>query len=160
VLLAAIVLQWVDLSAHYKELRDGTHSDAFHSWPERPGAEAWHALLPHYDRVVLVPPEQCAPPAAPFQPIAVLAGTYGLSINTGHVARYDRTAMLAACRQLNADYRGGVVADDAVYVLHRGLVEGFRANAERPVVCAELDGLPVCVTAQSYEAWKAAVEFR
>lgn len=160
VLLAAIALQWVDISGHYQTLREGTHSDEFHAWPERLKSDKWHAILPHYARVLLYPPEQCSPPATAFQPIAVLAAMHGLSINAGHVARHDREAVGAACRQLNVDYRSGVVADDAVYLVHRGLLEPFRTNAQRPVVCAEIDGIPVCVTAQSYEPWRAAVEFR
>jgi hypothetical protein len=159
-LVAAIGLQWVDLSAHYQTLRQGTHSDEFHAWPGRLTSEVWHAMLPHYARVLLIPPEQCSEPATAFQPVAVLAGTYGLSINTGHVARLDRELIFAACRRLNDDYKSGTVADDTVYVLHRGLVGGFRENARRPVVCAELDALPVCVTADSYEAWKSAAGFR
>jgi hypothetical protein len=160
VLLAAIALQWVDLNGHYDTLRQGTHSDAFHTWPERLQSDAWHAILPHYDRVLLYPPEQCSEPATAFQPIAVLAATHGLSINTGHVARRDREVIGASCRQLNADYKAGAVADDAVYLLHPGLVEGFRAVAQKPVVCAALDGIPLCVTAHSYERWKTAAEFR
>jgi hypothetical protein len=159
-LVAAIALQWVDLNGRYANLRQGTHSDEFHTWPERLKADAWHVLLPHYRSVLLYPPDQCAPPATAFQPIAVLAGTYGLSINTGHLARRDSTSILASCRQLNDDYKRGIVSDAAVYVLHPGLVQGFRSNAQRPVVCAELDGIPVCVTAGSYERWKTAAEFR
>jgi hypothetical protein len=159
-LLGVAVLQWIDLSNHYRELRRGVQSEEFNDWPERLKAPEWHALLPHYDRVMLVPPEQCAAHAAPFQPIAVLAATYGLSINTGHVARRDRQAIARDCAQLNADVNSGAVADDAVYLVHHDLLERFRSNAREPVVCRELDGTPVCVTARSLERWKGASELQ
>jgi hypothetical protein len=159
-LLGVVALQWIDLSDHYRSLRRDVHSEEFHHWPERLKAPEWRTVLPHYDRVILVPPEQCGAPAAPFQPVAVLAATYGLSINTGHVARRDRQAIARDCAQLNADFNSGVVADDAVYLVHRELLQRFRANARQPVVCRELDGTPVCVTARSHERWEAAEGFQ
>jgi hypothetical protein len=109
---------------------------------------------------LLYPPEQCSVPATAFQPIAVLAGTYGLSINAGHLARRDRETIQAACRQLNADFNSGSVTDDAVYLLHPGLVEKFTTIARQPVVCAEIDGIPVCVTSKSYQPWKKTAHFQ
>jgi hypothetical protein len=61
---------------------------------------------------------------------------------------------------LRKDFDEGVVGNDAVYLLNRDLVDRFRAHARQPVVCATLDRIPVCVTAESYESWKNAAEFR
>jgi uncharacterized protein (DUF779 family) len=44
--------------------------------------------------------------------------------------------------------------------VNESLLEVFRANAQKPVVCTVLDGIPVCVTANTYEQWKEAAELR
>ena len=85
---------------------------------------------------------------------------YGLTINTGHVARYDRNARLAYCYQLGRDFDAGLVTDDAVYLVNPPLVERFRATAQRPIVCSQIDTIPTCVTESSYASWKAEREFR
>jgi hypothetical protein len=116
--------------------------------------------MPHYKHVVLYGPQQCGPAPVEFQQPALLAGMFGLSINTGHVARADRAARLEYCHELRRDFDAGVVSDDAVYLLNKNLVDAFRANAAKPVVCTVLDDIPVCVTANTYEAWQGAVGLR
>jgi hypothetical protein len=160
VLGAGIALQVADLRAHYQILRETSWSETFHAWPQPMQAPAWHVVLPHYQRMVLYGPEQCGPAPVPLANPALLAGIYGLSINTGHMARFDHAARRAYCQQLRREYDAGLVADDAVYLLNRDLLDGFRARAQRPVVCATLDSIPTCVTAASYQAWKDAVAFQ
>jgi hypothetical protein len=160
ILCAAIAVQFVDLSGHYVELRTGTHSDEFHTWPQPLQSPAWRALLPHYKRLLLYGPYQCGPAAVEFPQPALLAGMFGLTINTGQAARTSRTARIDYCRQLKRDFDAGVVSEDAVYLVHKGLLDGFRSNAKTPIVCTELDGIPVCVAATTYEAWKGAAELR
>jgi len=46
-----------------------------------------------------------------------------------------------------------------VYLLHRELTERFRVNAKHPIVCADLDGIPTCVTESSYQQWSSLAEF-
>jgi hypothetical protein len=159
-LLAAIAVQFTDLYGHYVELRTGTHSDEFHTWQRPLQSPAWQALIPHYKQIVFYGPQQCGPAPVEFQQPALMAGAYGLSINTGHVARADRTARLLYCRQLGRDINAGVVSDVAVYLVHKNLLDVFRANAQKPVVCTVLDGIPLCVTADTYERWKGAAELR
>ncbi|HYU79363.1 MAG TPA: DUF6311 domain-containing protein [Vicinamibacterales bacterium] len=160
ILLAAVALQVIDLQTHYRELRRYTHSEEFHTFQQTLLSDAWKVTLPHYKRMLLYGPEQCGPAPVSFPHPALLAGIYGLSINTGQVARVSREARLDYCHQLRRDFDAGVVADDAIYLLNRNLVDRFRANARQPVVCATLDRIPTCVTAASYEPWKGAAEFR
>lgn len=160
VLIATIALQVADLKGHYQLLRRGTHGERFFTWPRTLESPTWDVALPHYQRLLFYGPEQCGPAPVPFQHAALLAGIHGLSINTGHLARTDRAARLEYCHALRRDFDQGVVADDAIYLLTRDLYDRFRANAHRPVVCATLDRIPVCVTAASYEPWKNAAEFR
>ncbi len=160
VLLAAIALQIADLKGHYESLRETAHSDAFHSWPQPLQSPTWQLALPHYRRLLLYPPEHCGPAPVPFLQPAFLAGTYGLSINTGHLARVDHAARQAYCQQLGRDSTNGVVADDAIYLLHPLGVERFKTAAQRPVVCTVVDGIPVCVTEASYRRWNPGASAR
>jgi hypothetical protein len=158
ILVAAIAIQFGDLYGHYASLRASTHSDAFHTWQQPLQSPAWHALMPHYKHLLLYGPLQCGPAPVDFPQPALLAGTYGLSINTGHAARESRSARIDYCAQLKRDFDAGVVSDDAVYLVHKGLLDAFRVNAKKPIVCTELDGIPVCVSARTYKAWKGVAE--
>jgi hypothetical protein len=160
ILFAAVTVQFIDLYGHYISLRGGTHSDAFHQWPQPLQSPVWHALLPHYRHLLLYGPLECGPAPVEFPQPALLAGMYGLSINTGHAAREGRDARIQYCAQLKRDFDAGVVSDDAVYLVHTGLLDRFRANAKKPIVCTVLDGIPVCVAASTYELWKGAAEPR
>jgi hypothetical protein len=159
-LAGTIVLQAVDLSGHHRELRQTTHAEAFHTMQETLLSPVWNVVLPRYERLLLYGPPQCGPAPVPFEHPALLAGNHGLSINTAHLARSDRAATLAYCQGLRRDFDAGVVDDDAIYLLNRDLVDRFRANAARPVVCATLDRIPVCVTAASYDPWRQLAAFQ
>jgi hypothetical protein len=154
ILTAAIVLQLVDVSAHYQTVRATAHSDAFHTWAQPLQSPLWQAALPHYRRLLMYPPEQCGPAAMPYLQPAFLAGNFGLSINTGHLARANRAARRAYCQQLGQDWERGVVADDAIYLLHPAWLQRFRDAAQQPVVCTDIDRIPVCVTEASYAQWR------
>jgi hypothetical protein len=160
ILCAAVAVQFVDLYGHYISLRSGTHSDEFHRWPQPLQSPVWHALLPHYKHLILYGPLECGAAPVDFPQPALLAGMYGLSINTGHAAREGRDARIHYCAQLKRDFDAGVVSDEAVYLVHTALLDGFRANAKKPIVCTILDGIPVCVAASTYEVWKGAAELR
>jgi len=157
VLTAAIVLQLVDVGGHYETVRTTAHSDAFHAWPQPLQSPLWRTALPHYRRLLMYPPEQCGPAAVPYIQPAFLAANYGLSINTGHLARANRTARRAYCQQLGQDWERGIVADDAVYLLSPAWLQRFRDAARQPVVCTDIDRLPVCVTEASYAEWRQGV---
>jgi hypothetical protein len=159
-LVAALGVQVADVSTHWVTLRDTAHSDAFHTWPRTMPSQVWEVMLPYHRHIIFYPPEQCGPAPVPFLNAAVLAGTYGLSVNTGHVARRDQAASARYCAQMGKEFNAGLVRDDTVYLLHPDLVQRFRGIATRPVVCAELDDNPTCVSAASYHQWASLAEFR
>ncbi len=125
ILLAAIAVQVADLYGHYSALRAGTHSDAFHTWTRPLQSPVWHTLMPHYKHLLLYGPWQCGPAPVDFPQPALLAGIYGLSINTGHAARDSRTARINYCAQLKGDFDAGVISDDTVYLVHKALLDEF-----------------------------------
>lgn len=159
VLAATLALQAADVSPQWITLRDTAHADVFHDWPRTMPSPTWEGLLPHYRHIIFYPPEQCGPAPVPFLHAAVLAGTYGLSLNTGHLARRDQAATAEYCAQMGKNFNAGLVRDDTVYLLHRGLLERFREVAIHPIVCADPDGIPTCVTASSYQRWSSVAEF-
>ncbi len=90
--------------------------------------------MPHYKHLLLYGPWQCGPAPVDFQQPALLAGIYGLSINTGHAARDSRTARINYCAQLKGDFDAGVISDDTVYLVHKALLDEFlrqRQNLDR-----------------------------
>jgi hypothetical protein len=160
ILAVALGVQVADVSPQWTTLRDTAHSEAFHTWPRTMPSPLWERMLPHYRHIVFYPPEQCGPAPVPFLHAAVLAGTYKLSLNTGHLARRDQAASARYCAQVSTDFNAGLVRDDTVYLLNRELTERFRANATQPVVCAEVDDIPACVTESSSQRWASLAEFR
>lgn len=116
--------------------------------------------LPHYKHIVLYPPEQCGRAPATFEWPAYLAGLYGLTINAGEAARYDADEREAYCRSLDAKLLNGDTADDTLFIVERSRVELLRARSPGPIVCGEVDNLPVCVSRRSYERWGSDAPFR
>ena len=64
-------------------------------------------------------------PRGLFLHAALLAGTHKLSLNTGHLARRDQAATARYCAQVSSDFNAGLVRDDAVYLLNRGLIQAL-----------------------------------
>ena len=159
-LVAALSAQLADVSPRYSELRNTARSDAFHDWPRTLPSDLWPNILPHYKHVVFYPPAHCGPAPLPFLHAALLAGTYGLSLNTGYFARVDNEATGRYCEEMGKAFSRGDVADDTIYLLHRDLPERFRQNARSKVVCSEVDGVPVCVTEASHARWTHLARFR
>jgi hypothetical protein len=159
-LSAALGLQAIDLGGHYASLHATARSEAFHTWPRTLTDGVWRTMLPHYKRVLLYPPEQCGPAPVAFLHPALLAGEYGLGINTGHMARVNRSAIASYCASLFRDLDAGRVENDAVYLVHRDLLDRFRRHARAPVVCAQFDGIPTCVTASSAVRWSEGFAFQ
>jgi hypothetical protein len=143
---AALALQIADVSPRWVTFRETAHAETFHTWPRTMASPVWERMLPHYRHIIFYLPEQCGPAPVPFLHAAVLAGIHQLSLNTGHVARRDQTATAQYCKQVSTDFNAGLVRHDVVYLLNRDLIGRFRANATQPVVCADLDDIPTCVT--------------
>jgi hypothetical protein len=155
VLAAALVLQVVDLSGAHRERRAVSRSEAFHGHRLKLTSPTWARALPHYDHMRLVHPPHCGVAPVGFEWPAYLAGLYGLTINAGEVARTDAERRRRDCASLSADLAAGRVADDTVYLVSRPFVEPLRAVSTAPLVCMDVDDIPVCVTEASFSAWGA-----
>lgn len=57
----------------------------------------------------------------------------------------------ANCRLLDAKLANGDMPDDTLLIVEPSRVELLRGRSPAPVVCGEVDDLPVCVTRRSYE---------
>jgi hypothetical protein len=157
VLLISLALQFVDQHDAHAERRLTSRSDAFHSWARRLVSPAWDSLLPHYRRVVLVPPSQCDGAAFEHEELAYLAGVHGLTINSGLAARWDPAARRRGCGEVETAIAGGDVDDSALYVMSAPHEERLRVVADQPIVCGTIDGVRICVTEASHRAWRDLV---
>ena len=155
-LTAAALLQLVDLHGAHLERRRNARDAAFHAWPQPMVSAAWAAALPHYDHLVLYPPPQCGPSPMAYEPAAWVAGLHRLTINAGGVARPDIAARLAYCHDLGDAVKAGRIDERSFYIMLPSEVPALRARAAPPVVCGVIDTLSVCVTAASYQRWRAA----
>jgi Family of unknown function (DUF6311) len=155
-LAAAVVLQLVDLRAAHAFRRRTSHDPAFFSWVHPLTSPAWHAALPHYDHLVLYPPPHCGIPPAPFEAAAYFAAMHGLTINGGLVARMDNAARIPSCHALSRTVFGGEFDASSIYLIDPMHLGALRKGAQRPIVCGVLDGVGVCVTADSYASWRDA----
>jgi hypothetical protein len=117
----AFVVQAVDMSGAYRALHAREHNPAWTDYDSPVKSAAWTAIVPAYRHLVMAPPDMCAavwaPVAGPHLPFSLLAGTHGVTINSGNAGRYDTGAVLRHCAALEADLRAGTVSDDSVYVL-------------------------------------------
>lgn len=155
---AAIVVQGVDMNAAYRALHARERSPAWTDYDSPVKSAVWPVVLPAYRHLVMVPPDMCAavwsPVAGPHLPFSLLAGTYGVTINSGNAGRYDTGAVLRYCATLEADVRAGRVSDDSLYVLSPAMRAALAAATPVPLSCGVLDGVDVCVTAASTARWR------
>ena len=155
----AFVVQAVDMSGAYRALHAREHNPAWTDYDSPVTSAAWTAIVPAYRHLVMAPPDMCAavwaPVAGPHLPFSLLAGTHGVTINSGNAGRYDTGAVLRYCAALEADLRAGTVSDDSVYVLSPAMRAALGAATSVPLACGVLDGVDVCVTAASATRWRA-----
>jgi hypothetical protein len=159
-LLLAVVLQFVDQRSAHAERRATSRSDAFHHWPRQLVSPAWHDILPHYRRLLLVPASQCGGAPLEHEELAYLAGLHGLTINSGLGARWDETARRRYCGSLEATMGEARLDDQSLYVVSRQHEERLRTQAATPIVCGGLDVARICVTRTSSERWAGVVTLR
>ncbi|MBL8139372.1 MAG: hypothetical protein JNL48_22295 [Acidobacteria bacterium] len=159
-LAAAIVVQGVDMSGAYRALHARERDPAWTDYDSPVKSAAWAVVVPVYRHLVMAPPDMCAavwsPVAGPHLPFSLLAGTHGVTINSGNAGRYDTGAVLRYCATLEADVRAGRVRDDSVYVLSPAMRDVLAAATPVPLACGVLDGVDVCVTAASAARWRDA----
>lgn len=124
------------------------------SWQNPLQSAWWHLALPHYQHLTFIPPIACGEEAAPFGPVSLLAGKYGLTINTGRVARAEVDKTMQYCQQLFQEVRTGQVKADTIYLIHPNHLETFKQAAKVPLICHQIDGINTCVTELSYQQWQ------
>lgn len=160
----AVVAQGVDMSAAYRALHGRERNPAWTDYDSPMKSAAWTAIVPTYRHLVMAPPDMCAavwaPVAGPHLPFSLLAGTHGVTINSGNAGRYDTGAILRYCTSLEADVRAGRVSDDSVYVLSPAMRAALGAATPVPLDCGVLDGFDVCVTAASATRWRGQARAR
>jgi len=147
-------LQLIDLRNAHWSRRGERQLAAWYEWPHQLASPVWSIALPHYDRLVLYPPPQCGVFPVPWEAVALLAGTHHLSINGGSVARFDKAARRNACHALERSLNAGEVRSDTMYLGNYARIRAFQSDAREPLTCGVLDGLGVCVTADSYVRWQ------
>jgi hypothetical protein len=156
-LVTAVTMQLVDLHGAHVERRRSARDPAFYAWSHPMSSPVWSRVLPLYDHLVLYPPPQCGGSPVPYEPAAYLAGLHGLTLNAGGVARPDLAAQRQYCHDLGDRIRAGHIDDRTFYVMLPSEVDALRASAEPPAVCGRIDEVSVCVTAASYQYWRALV---
>lgn len=152
VLLVATFLQTADLNGIYRITRAATAQRVTEPLP----SEFWKVVPRYYKHMVLNPTNICPSPhgALDYRMFALRAGPAGTTINAGAAARGDMVKLREYCRTYAADMQQGRVADDTLYVLVRPLMSELQAVAQKLLVCTEVDGYAVCVTADSYRQWQ------
>jgi hypothetical protein len=163
----ALAIQSLDLSPIYQSHRQARDNPARHWDPKAsPGwnnplhLETWKVAMPYYRHITLVFSHFCEEAAAPYLPFSYLAGSYGMTINTGRAARFDTEKTIPYCQDLHEEIKQGKVRDDTIYILHPKHLENFKKADEMPVFCAKIDGFDTCVTQQSLTQWEAGGVYR
>ena len=155
VMSLACIVQLVDLRGVLIERYVANRSEYFHAHRLPLTSRVWTAALPHYEHLVLYPPQQCGVAPTSFEWPAYLASLHGLTINAGEVARSQVEVRDTYCRSLEGTLASGRVTDNTIYVVERTRVELFRVRALVPLVCGEVDRLTLCVTARSAQRWQS-----
>lgn len=159
-LAVAALLQGVDLSAAYRAIHDRASNPAWTDYDSPLHSAAWQVIVPAYRHLVMVPPDMCAavwsPVAGPHLPFSLLAGSHGVTINSGNAGRYDVGAVLRYCATLEADIRAGRVEDGSVYVLSPAMRVVLGEATRVPLACGTLDGFDVCTTAGTWNRWRSS----
>ena len=141
----AVVVQGVDMRAAYLANHARERNPAWTDYASPVSSAAWTAIVPAYRHLVMAPPDMCgavwAPVAGPHLPFSLLAGTHGVTINSGNAGRYDTGEVLRYCATLEADVRAGRVSDDSLYVLSPAMRAALAAAATVPLSCGVLDGV-------------------
>ncbi|MBP7777340.1 MAG: hypothetical protein KA371_09450 [Acidobacteria bacterium] len=160
VLAGAVVLQAVDLSAAYRAIEGRRQSAWWTDYDSPMKSPAWEVLVPAYRHLAMAPPDMCtevwAPAAGPHLPFSLMAGSHGVTINSGNAGRYDLAEVLRYCATLEADLRAGRVDDESLYVLSPAMRAVLGAATRRPLACGVLDGFDVCTAADTWSRWQVA----
>lgn len=124
-------------------------------WP-KPQSPAWDGLDATYRHMVFFPAHYpVGPPGCESDDVtyeyrdlvraSYIAYVYGLTFNSGYVARASMDELEGYCRTLNEDVAAARFAYDTVYIVATGAAGPFLAP-DSGATCATLDGFLVCVS--------------
>ncbi len=141
-----VIVQTVDVAGMTRYVRD-THAWGFRN-PLQSGF--WSQVPAHYKQLVLVPSNLCVGGGyiddAAF---ALLAGRYGLGINSGMTARYDVQKARAYCHQLDLEVGSGRPQPGSLYIVRADRLAGVRPpQTGDEARCTMIDGFGVCFTGE------------
>lgn len=152
VLSLGVLVQAVDLSPAPAFIADA----GLHGFRSPLNSRFWDIAAPHYQRIILIPSNLCERNGyVDYLAFALLAGRHRMAINAGTTARYDVPRAAQYCKALEQEMAAGLTTPGSLYVLRRDLL----AQVARPVgangpICTSVDGLGVCVAADSYAPWR------
>jgi len=116
----------------------------------------WTAALPHYRHLVLVPSNLCTFAGyVDYSAFSLLAGEYGLGINSGLTARYDTKKAATYCNTLAQEVDDGMRTEGSLYVVRPDILrELMKRPRQGQAQCTVVDGFGVCFSAASYATWR------
>lgn len=138
-----LALQLWDFSlAHYRfaDKRAGTNAISPQRRVDDPG---WARLASGRDHLILLPPPACGHEAAPYLPFQLLAAKYGMTFNSGYLARWNAKATARYCVALNAQLTSGRWSGDDLYILGDDWKDAFLRHADS-ARCEHIDGYEAC----------------
>jgi hypothetical protein len=151
-LALGLLVQVVDVAGMTRYVRD-TRTWGFRN----PLQNAfWNVVPAHYDQLVLVPSNLCVGGGyiddAAF---SLLAGRFGLGINSGMTARYDVQKARTYCHELDLEVGSGRPRKGSLYVVRADRLARARPpQTGEDARCTMVDGFGVCFRADSYSQWK------
>ena len=152
----AVVVQAVDVAPMSRYVRDLR----VFGYQNRLESRFWTVALPHYRQLVLVPSSLCTFSGyVDFSGLSLLAGRYGLGINSGDTARYDMRKAHRYCGQLAEEIDAGMHGEGSLYVVRADLLpDVMKRVRDRSTQCTVVDGFGVCFAAGSDAAWRGTFD--
>jgi hypothetical protein len=155
-MVLAVLIQAVDLSPAPAFIAD----TGLHGFRNPLNSRFWDIAAPYYQRIILIPSNLCERSGyVEYSAFALLAGRHRMAINSGMTARYDVRKAVAYCESLDEEIANGLTTPGSLYVVRRDLMPHVsrRVGPNGPI-CTTVDGLGVCISADSYRPWRDAFE--
>jgi hypothetical protein len=144
VLLAAALLQVIDLSSTHRELSILSRAHRSQPWQSPLLDPAWDQLASERRHLAFMPPPACGEVPAGWIEFQQLAARHRLTFNAGFLARHDGRASEAHCHTLAEQMARGTLPQDALYVVNPEWKERLLSGLPPQTECRQLDGLEAC----------------
>ncbi|MEO7133733.1 MAG: DUF6311 domain-containing protein, partial [Vicinamibacterales bacterium] len=135
ILAVIILLQLVDVGPIYRRERARFHEASFYAW--QPPLDPGLAALKGYAHMVTYPPLQCEAEGVPWMGWAFVAGSNGLTLNTGYAARTAGEATRSYCANLDRFVQSATEATDTLFVVTRARLARFEELVNGAFLCGE-----------------------